>query len=84
MPKYTIKVADETSLNVMEIRSANGRTAVLFETEDAHANQTPRQTELVFDKIGDRYFLSQIWLSGSDTGPRWQNRKWSSSLRPAA
>jgi hypothetical protein len=73
--KYTIKVLDDTDLHVLEIRTASGHTPVLFETESAQADRTPRQTELVFDKLGDQYFLSQIWLSGSNTGAQVEKSK---------
>jgi hypothetical protein len=34
----------------------------------ANVNQNGTKTELVFDKIGDNYFLRQVWLSGSNSG----------------
>ena len=69
--KYMIKVADPNGdLSVMEIRSANGHTAVAFETEGAQPRQAPNKTELVFDKVGDTYFLSEVLVSGDDTGAR--------------
>jgi len=66
--RYTVKRLDDTEPQVLEMRSANGRTAVIFEAENAQANQIPRNPELVFDKIGDQYFLSQIWSSDSNIG----------------
>ena len=69
--KYTIKVADPNGdPSVMEIRSANGHTAVAFETEGMQPRQAPNKTELVFDKVGDTYFLSEVLVSGDDTGAR--------------
>src|SRR5215212_9115143 len=69
--KYMIKVADPNmDLNVLEIRSANGHTSVVFETEGAQSRQTPNKTELVFDKVGDSYFLSEVLVSGDNTGAR--------------
>ncbi|MGA9770651.1 MAG: hypothetical protein WBV94_16545 [Blastocatellia bacterium] len=73
--KYTIKVSDDKDLSVLVLRSANGRRSALFQTQDIQANQTPRKTELVFDKVGDAYFLSQIWLSGSDQGVELEKSK---------
>jgi hypothetical protein len=61
-------VSDDTNPNLLVVRSTDGRTAAFFQTEDAQANETPRQTELVFNKIGDSYFLSQIWVAGSKQG----------------
>lgn len=78
--RYTIKVLDDTNLNLLEIRSANGRSAGVFETVGVQADQTPRHTELIFDKIGDQYFLSQIWLSSSDSGAQVVKSKMQQSL----
>ena len=67
--KYTITSAEpNTDLNTMEIRSANGHTAVFFETESVQPEQTPAKTELVFDKVGDTYFLSEVLVAGDATG----------------
>lgn len=66
--KYTIRVADQPEQNMLEIRSADGRTAVFFETEDMKTDRTPAKNELVFDKFGDTYFLSQVLLKGDDSG----------------
>ena len=37
--RYTVKRLDDTEPQVLEIRSVNGRTAVIFEAENAQANQ---------------------------------------------
>lgn len=68
--KYTIRVADPADLKVLEIRSADGHTAVLFDTEGAQPGQLPGKSELVFDKVGDTYFLSQVFVAGDETGSR--------------
>jgi hypothetical protein len=73
--KYTIKVSDDSNLNLLVVRSTDGRAAAFFETQDVQANETPRQTELVFNKIGDSYFLSQIWLAGSQLGANLKKSK---------
>jgi hypothetical protein len=68
--KYEISRLDDTNPNTLELRSANGRTSVVFETEDAQTrdDQAASKTELVFDKVGDREFLSQIWVAGINSG----------------
>lgn len=67
--KYDIKALDEMP-GVLELRSVNGRTSVVFDTEnvETRGDQVMNKGELVFDKIGDKYFLSQVWRAGSDTG----------------
>lgn len=67
--EYTVKVADDyNDLNVLEIRSRQGHMAVIFETEAVQANRAPGKSELVFDKIGDNYFLSRVFLKGDESG----------------
>lgn len=73
--KYTIKVLNKTNPNLLQLRSANGHKAVLIETQDVHAERTPRQTEMVFDRVGNRYFLSKVWVSGSDSGAKVEESK---------
>lgn len=79
--RYTISAADpDDNPSVMQIRSADGRTAVYFETESAIPRQTPTQTELVFNKVGDTYFLSEIFVSGDDTGAKLPKSRMEESL----
>lgn len=68
---YTVAVADrgsEPDLNVLEIRSANGKTTVLFDTEPITEPRVAKHSELMFDKIGDTYFLSRVFLRGDEGG----------------
>jgi hypothetical protein len=67
---YVIKVLDPNAsdLTVLEIRSENGKTAVVFDTESVAVPGFAKQTELLFDKIGDTYFLSKVFLKGDGGG----------------
>ena len=67
---YVITVADAYAfeLTVMEIRSANSKTAVFLDTEPVTVSGLAPQTELVFDKIGETYFLSKVFLKGDQRG----------------
>jgi hypothetical protein len=67
---YVITVDDPygSDTSVLEIRSTNGKTAVLFDTDPITGPRLAPQTELVFDKIGDTYFLSQVFLKGNEGG----------------
>lgn len=66
--KYTLRRVDETETHVLEIRSANGRIASIFEAQYAETGQIPNEATLVFDRFGDQYFLSQIWSSETKAG----------------
>jgi hypothetical protein len=65
---YMVTVLDAyaSDLSVLEIRSANGKTAVLFETEPITVPGLAPRTELVFDKVGDTYFLSKVFLKDDE------------------
>jgi len=65
---YIVTVADTTDLKVLEIRSADDKLAVLFDTEPVKVNRLSKQSELVFDQIGDTYFLAQVFMSGDEGG----------------
>jgi hypothetical protein len=68
--RYSIRTLDDLAPSVLEISSVDGHTSVAFDTENAttRSDQAAKTTELVFDKVGDRYFLSQVWVSGSASG----------------
>ena len=68
--RYEIRIPEPVSPNVLEIRDARGHTSVVFNTESAEKTQDEiaNKTELIFDKIADQYFLSQIWVAGSTSG----------------
>jgi hypothetical protein len=66
--KYMIKRVNDFDANALEIRSADDHVAVMFLTESAQTNQTPNKSELVFNRIGDKYFLHQIWSEGDNIG----------------
>src|SRR5258708_38225604 len=53
--KYVIRTSDDNSPNVLELRSADTKTSVIFDTEDAQTrrDQPTNTTELVIDKVAD-------------------------------
>jgi hypothetical protein len=66
--KYTIRVLDNSDLNLMEISSADGSTSALFEVRDAQAKSTPGKSELIFNKYGHRYFLERLFDESNPSG----------------
>ena len=66
--KYFIRMLDDSDLSVMEISSANDRTAALFEVRNSEANTSPGESELQFNKYGNQYFLSKIFEQGDKYG----------------
>jgi len=54
--------------HVLSLRSGEGKAAAFLLTISAEAGQVQNQSRLVFRKYGDRYFLSQVWVSGQRLG----------------
>jgi len=59
--------------------SGPGKTLILIDRKDSAAsaiinsnavvaNEIQSQSKLVFDRYGDRYFLSQVWAAGNSRG----------------
>jgi hypothetical protein len=66
--QYTVKRFDSINPNAMEIRSADGAKRLVFIVGSAQAVTPPDHTKLVFDRVGDHYFLSEIFEVGNRTG----------------
>jgi hypothetical protein len=52
--------------NTIVIRGMNIKAVKMVGTIPDQANQASGKTKLVFHRYGNRYFLSQIWVEGSD------------------
>jgi hypothetical protein len=68
--RYVIHELEGSDLTVMQISSADGKQSVLFDVESAQAKGTPEKSELIFNKYGDRYFLSEMFDEGNADGSR--------------
>lgn len=82
--KYTIRMLDASDLNLMEINSADGSTAALFEVREAEANSSPRKNELIFNKYGKRYFLAKLFDDGNPLGSAVPESRYQEKLAKAA
>ena len=52
----------------MMITSSDHKQAIAFLTTSAHADKTPHHGELIFERIGDEYFLSQLFNQENPLG----------------
>ena len=68
--RYTIHQLEGSNLTAMEISTADGKQSALFNVESAQASTTPDKTELIFNKYGDTYFLSELFDEGEVDGSR--------------
>ena len=66
--QYDVREIDSAGGHVLAIQSGEGKMGQMFLTNAVSASASPNKTKLVFTRYGDQYFLSQIWLEGSDIG----------------
>ncbi|HKZ81263.1 MAG TPA: hypothetical protein VJ124_23540 [Pyrinomonadaceae bacterium] len=68
--KYTLRrIILPSSADRLVIQSADGRGDTHAGiTRPNRASEVQKQSKLVFNRYGDQYFLSQVWMAGSDTG----------------
>ena len=67
LPQGTYVVAEMNVNGVLQIRNEDTGAAILV-MAPARKLGTPGDPKLVFNRYGDRYFLSQVWFAGDDTG----------------
>ena len=77
--RYTIK---RMSANNVTLRSADGKSSVILNAPVTDTSSDPNAVErVVFERYGDQYALSQVWLT-ADTGRHiWTNKKGARSER---
>ena len=73
---YVVREMDHGTL----IQSKDGQNSVLGTYNYAGPSKAD-ETKLVFDKVGDQYFLAQIWTSARDQGLSVPQSKLEKELR---
>jgi hypothetical protein len=69
MPAGTYQIVNGGTLGseTIAIRGMNIKASKLVTTSREESSKPSAKTKLVFHRLGDRYFLSQIWVEGSDS-----------------
>jgi hypothetical protein len=65
--KYVVRMLDNTDLKIMEISSVDDSASALFAVGDTEG-PAPRKSELIFNKYGNRYFLTKVFDEGNSEG----------------
>lgn len=68
MPAGQYSLTRGVSPAILLVRSEDGRSIANILANAAIAKEAPAESQLVFNKYGDRYFLAQIWTAGQDLG----------------
>jgi hypothetical protein len=66
--QYTIERVWSNYTDLLAIRGDKNHSQALFVTESIQKLQPSKDTQLVFDRIGNHYFLKDIWTVGATLG----------------
>ncbi len=68
LPAGQYELDQAPMLGTVAIRSFDNKASAVAMAVGARSNSAAAQSHLVFNKYGDKYFLSQIWRSGATEG----------------
>jgi hypothetical protein len=66
--EYVVRRNRSDSEPIWLIENRDGNAGAFFITATVHARRTQNRTKLIFNKYGDQHFLSQIWITGNNSG----------------
>ncbi len=66
--RYIFRMSQATDLQAMTITNAVADTSVEITVRQSDNSDTPKHNELVFNRYGDKEFLTKIYEAGASTG----------------
>jgi hypothetical protein len=66
LPAGTYTVSTLPPYNMIKVQSADGQKVAMIPAIPSPTSAESERTKLVFDRIGNQYFLSQVWEQGSN------------------
>ncbi|HYG82690.1 MAG TPA: hypothetical protein VD861_20005 [Pyrinomonadaceae bacterium] len=67
---YVVERSTLTSAQGLSIRGVDKDAGVYVLTAEVESAEGPEDSKLVFNRYGDRYFLSEFWTAGRASGRR--------------
>jgi hypothetical protein len=67
MPAGTYDISKQHD-HVLILRESHAKAAEFLMVQDTYATHTPKQSAIVFDRRGDKYFLRQVWTANNGSG----------------
>ena len=66
--KYKIRPVTSANPRVVLIATENNRPVEMICTHDVQGKKPATSGKLIFNRYGDQYFLSELWVQGETTG----------------
>jgi hypothetical protein len=79
--EYVARCNRTNSDTIWLLQSKDGDLSAVFSTTAVQARKTQNRTKLIFNKYGSQHFLSQIWITGNNSGRELVMRRQERELR---
>lgn len=66
--QYDFRLISDSDLSTMTVTSADGKHSIEFLVREAQADHIPQHSELIFNRYGQKEFLSKIFEQGTRLG----------------
>ena len=66
--RYDLQSFGSADGKTLMIRDCSLRARALVTAHGVQSVEASKQTKLIFNRRGDQYFLSEIWVAGNDSG----------------
>jgi hypothetical protein len=66
--KYHVRPITSANRNLLIVRSEDNRSVEIICTQDVQSEKAAATGKLIFNRYGDQYFLSEMWMPGLKTG----------------
>ncbi len=75
LPAGTYEVTTGIAPGIVRLSSFEHKTGAMLVAQPVQAPAAGEQCRLLFHRYGDRYFLSQLWEAGNNTGLQLKKTK---------
>ena len=65
---YSVQALSSRDNRSLLLRGADGSSSMIISSIAAQSHEPAAKTKLVFNRYGDQYFLSKIWVEGATLG----------------
>lgn len=81
---YSIRMVEDSGLKFMQITSRNDSSSAHFRVNETDLSSAPKNSELIFNKYGDHYFLAQVFDEGDPSGSEVVESSYEQKISKAA
>jgi hypothetical protein len=82
--KYTFRLISDSNPMILEISSVDGSASALIDVEGAWARTVSANTELIFNRYGNRYFLEKLFDKDKQDGNKVFESRYEKLINQAA